>query len=168
MSSVLGAVKSASIKEIEIDEIKYRVRRVSSADLARVGFAWLSMASPEDDSSGSPDIQKMLQRASESKLVELAKLKDAIIAAGLIAIGHKDFWDECRVTLKQSEEDIENGVLWVGSLPAGEADNKIFETIINLSTEGGKVAERLSSFPESTGNARATRRRSKKVQPSTT
>ena len=162
MSSVLGAVKSASIKEIEIDEIKYRVRRVSSADLARVGFAWLSMASPEDDSSGSPDIQKMLQRASESKL------KDAIIAAGLIAIGHKDFWDECRVTLKQSEEDIENGVLWVGSLPAGEADNKIFETIINLSTEGGKVAERLSSFPESTGNARATRRRSKKVQPSTT
>ena len=51
MSGVLGAVRAASVTEIEVDSLHYRVRRVSSADLARVGFAWLSMATPDDGSN---------------------------------------------------------------------------------------------------------------------
>ena len=72
--SVLRTIRDASIKEFQIEGISYRVRRVSSADIAKVGFAWLSMATPDDgEGSVDLDIQKLLKRADESKLIQLAK-----------------------------------------------------------------------------------------------
>ena len=148
MSNLLNAVKEASTDVLEIGGFKWRVRRVSSADLARVGFAWLAMASPEDAKAGAEgqlDITAALQRADEKKLVHMAALKDAVVAAGLMAIGHGDTWDECQVTLKKSEEDADKGIIWIGSLPA-DVDNEIFAAIMSLSTDGGMAAERLASF----------------------
>lgn len=171
MSSILGAIRDASIDELELKGFHWRIRRVSSADLARVGFAWLNMATPENGSNGAEvdvDLSAMLKRADQSKLVELAKLKDAIIAAGLVAIGHDDEWDECTVTLKQSEEDTDANVIWIGSLPA-DVDTELFTAIMELSTEGGKAGERLASFRGSRkrSNAGATGRSRKKVQRAT-
>lgn len=151
MSKLLHAIKDASIQEIEIDGLFWRIRRVASSDLAKVGFAWLSFATPENGEDPDVDMNALLKRANESKLIELAKLKDAIICAGLVAIGHDGNWDDCQVTLRQSEENIENGVIWIGSLPAN-ADNELFTAIMNLSTEGGKAGEILANFRASTGN----------------
>ena len=157
MSKLLGAIRDASVQEVEIDGLSWRIRRVASSDLAKVGFAWLSFATPENGEESDVDMSALLKRANESKLIELAKLKDAIICAGLLAIGHEGNWDECQVTLRQSEENIQNGVIWVGSLPAN-ADNELFTAIMNLSTEGGKAGQILANFRASTGNANSTGR----------
>lgn len=153
MPGILHAIRDASIQELELKGFHWRIRKICSADLARVGFAWLSMASPDDASNAeTPDLSAALKRADKGKLVELAALKDAVIAASLVAIGHDGEWDECRITLKQSEEDPEKGVIWVGSLPA-DVDNELFTGIMELSTDGGLAAERLASFRGQPRNA---------------
>jgi|TARA_R110000824_G_scaffold168242_2_gene345278 hypothetical protein len=148
MSKILQAVRDASTDVLTIGGFEFRIRRVCSADLARVGFAWLSMATPDADGDGagpSMDMMAALKRADEKKLVQLAALKDAVVAAGLVAIGHGGTWDECQVTLKQSEEDADKGIIWIGSLPA-DVDNEIFAGVMSLSTDGGNAATRLQSF----------------------
>lgn len=153
MPGILHAIRDSSIQELDIQGFRWRIRKVCSADLARVGFAWLSMASPDAAADApTPDLKAALGRADEGKLVQLAALKDAIIAAGLLAIGHDDQWEECTVTLKQSEEDADKGILWVGSLPA-DADNELFTAIMSLSTDGGSAADRLASFRGQPRNA---------------
>tara|TARA_R100001443_G_scaffold114584_1_gene130806 strand:- start:762 stop:1289 length:528 start_codon:yes stop_codon:yes gene_type:complete len=151
MSEILKAVAAASVKEVDAGGLHWRIKTVSSADLARVGFAWLAMATPDgngEDADDDGDMAKMLSRMKSEQMVELAKLKDAMIAAGLIAIGHGDEWDDVKITLRQSEEDADNGVLWVGSLPA-DVDNFLFTEIMSLSTDGGAAADRLAGFRKS-------------------
>ena len=165
-NNILSAVRGASIEEIELAGLTWRIRRVASADLARVGFAWLAMATPDSamkKNGKDLDLTTMLSRAKPDKLVELAHLKDAMIAAGLLAIGHEGEWDEVTITLKQSEEDADAGVLWIGSLPA-EVDNELFTAIMNLSTDGGKAGEILSSFRNKSRDAGSSGRRSKKIR----
>ena len=153
MPGILHAIRDASIQELELKGFHWRIRKICSADLARVGFAWLSMASPDDASNAeTPDLSAALKRADKGKLVELAALKDAVIAASLVAIGHDGEWDECRITLKQSEEDPEKGVIWVGSLPA-DVDNELFTGIMELSTDQDEAAKRLAGFCGKTGDA---------------
>ncbi len=156
--SILEQIKSASTSDVSHAGIDWRIQRITSAHLAKVGFAWLNMVTPAQgsDDSGQLDLASMFKTASEGQMVELARLKDAVVAAGLVGVGRDGNWEALRVTLRQQDEDLAGGVMWIGSLPAG-VDNSLFDDIMQLSTDGGRAADVLSSFRGQSGDADSAR-----------
>ena len=149
--SILGEIKSASTHEVKHAGIDWKIQRITSAHLAKVGFAWLHMVTPnekqdkEKQKEQELDLTAIFKTASEGQMVELARLKDAVVAAGLIGVGRDGQWEAVRVTLRNADENLDAGVMWIGSLPA-DVDNKLFDEIMKLSTDGGRAADVLSSF----------------------
>jgi translation elongation factor EF-1beta len=167
--SILEAVLASSTDIVQACGLHFKIKKVSSADLVGVGFAWLAMAMPDNGEVNEQDLAAALSRMPKDKIVEMAKLKDAMIAAGLVAIGKsiedsdEIEWDQVQITLKRSEENVKDGKLWVGTLPA-DVDNVLFQAIMSLSTDGGTASDKIASFRGPARNARSTRRRGKKVQ----
>ena len=162
MAGILEAIEATSINTIEAAGMRWRCRKINSSHLARVGHAALAVAqgmkgpnesenATEDDSE---DVMAKVAAASQKQLETMAKLKDAVVAAGLIAVGdpETDEWVDTRVSLNAEEADARRGVIWVGSLPSEVAD-AIFTEVMSLSTDGGRSIERLRSFRERTRNA---------------
>ena len=142
--SILHAIKDASTDEIEVAGLTWRVHRICSADLAKVGFAAMAMATPEGD--GDVDVEAMMKRINPKQASDLAALQEATVAAGTLAVSDGEGnWDDLRLVIDRSKEDADKGVLWVGSLPAGVSD-KLFTRIMALSTDGEEAAKRLRSF----------------------
>lgn len=156
--SILGEIKSASTHEVTHAGVDWKIQRITSAHLAKVGFAWLNMVTPHEKPSKDKskendlDLAAMFKTASEGQMVELARLKDAVVAAGLIGVGRDGQWEPVRVTLRNADEDLDGGVMWIGSLPA-DVDNKLFDEIMKLSTDGGRAADVLSGFRRQSRNA---------------
>ena len=158
MSTILHAIHNASIEEIETDSgIWFRVRKICSADLAKVGFAVLAMSTPEDATADAEpatdaDPMEMLQNISPRQAQESASLQDATVCAGVMAAGGGEGnWEDLEVVLDQKRENPDAGILWVGSLPAGSTE-KIFTAVMALSTDKGQAAERLKSFRSPAGS----------------
>ena len=170
MGNLLEAIEACSQSEIKAGGMTWRVRKVCSADLARVGHAALAVAqglSP-DIINGAEDEEKAMsavRQASVRQLETMANLKDAVVAAGLVAVGDEkgQNWENVRVTLKPEQGDASNGVVWVGALPTGVSET-IFTEIMSLSTDGGAAVERLQTFRARARNASRTRSGSKKVR----
>ena len=150
--SLIHAIKNASIDEVEASGLQWRVRRICSADLAKVGFAALAMATPETAESDA-DIDAAMKRLNPKQAADLASLQEATVAAGTMAVGDGEGqWDDLSLVIDKSREDADKGVLWVGSLPAGVAD-VLFSRIMELSTDQDEAAKRLAGFCGKTGNA---------------
>lgn len=151
MGGIAQAFESASMSTIEIDDMKYRVRKISSAHLASVGHAALAVAqglekdAPTNESDDA--LMSRIARAPAKQLEGMVKMKDAVVAAGLIAIGEKEegTWEDVKVVLTAEESDARNGIIWVGALPADVA-SQIFDEVMSLSTDGGRSLERLRQF----------------------
>lgn len=142
--SIIHAIKDASTDEIEVAGLVWRVHRICSADLAKVGFAAMAMATPEGDED--MDVEAMMKRINPKQASDLAALQEATVAAGTLAVSDGEgTWDDLRLVIDRSKEDADKGVLWVGSLPAGVSD-KLFTRIMSLSTDGEEAAKRLRSF----------------------
>ena len=150
--SLIHAIKNASIDEVEASGLQWRVRRICSADLAKVGFAALAMATPETAESDA-DIDAAMKRLYPKQAADLASLQEATVAAGTMAVGDGEGnWDDLSLVIDKSREDADKGVLWVGSLPAGVAD-VLFSRIMELSTDQDEAAKRLAGFRGKAGNA---------------
>ena len=143
--SILHAIRNASIDEIEVAGLLWRVRRICSADLAKVGFAAMAMATPEADDDDM-DVDAMMKRINPKQAADMASLQEATVAAGTMAVGDgQGNWDDLKLVIDKTREDADAGVLWVGSLPAGVSD-QLFTRIMSLSTDGEEAAKRLASF----------------------
>ena len=143
--SIIKAIQEASTDEIEAAGLFWRVRRICSADLARVGFAALAMATPEQAGDGQ-DIEAALNRINPKQAADLASLQEATVCAGVVAVGDPNGnWDDLSLSIEKAKEDPDKGVLWVGSLPAGVTD-VLFSRIMELSTDQEEAAKRLASF----------------------
>ena len=161
MSGILQAIEASAINTIEAGGMKWRCRKITSAHLARVGHAALAVAQgmggPNNSENAaedySEDVLKQVAAASEKQLETMAKLKDAVVAAGLIAVGDPvtDEWVDTKVCLEPNQANARKGVIWVGSLPQ-EVSDAIFAEVMSLSTDGGRSIERLKSFRERTRN----------------
>ena len=92
-------------------------------------------------------MQDLLANQSADKLKTMAGLKDAIVAAGLIAVIDPETGavEKVKCTLKSEQSDAENGVIWVGAIPNHIAD-QLFSEILDLSTDGGAAVDRLQAF----------------------
>jgi len=153
MSTILHAIQNASMDTVEASGIFFRVRKVCSADLARVGFAALAVATPS--SAPAPDgetgdtgeeLASVLSRISPKQAEHLAGLQDATVCAGCVAVREPDGeWETLTLVVDASKADPDQARLWVGSLPAGVIE-VLFQRIMELSTDGGEAADRLRSF----------------------
>ena len=66
MGTILAAIENSAIKEIEAEGMLWRVRKICSADLARVGHAALAMA------QGMETIAPSSKKAKKTKSDEVA------------------------------------------------------------------------------------------------
>jgi hypothetical protein len=169
MGNILAAIESCATSVVEAGDMNWRVRKVSSADLARVGHAALAVAQglevPDTDGKSSEDVLEQVAATPVKHLETMARLKDAVLAAGLLAVGDPDTgeWEDVKVVLDVDASDAENGKLWVGAIPSGISDD-LFQEIMSLSTDGGAAIERLRAFRGSTGNTTGNRSGRKKVR----
>ncbi len=159
MSDILKAIEASAMKDVEADGMVWRLKKICSADLAEVGHAALAMSQgmegPAKKGKGKAkgqseeEVQAAIAGASKAKLKSMAQLKDAVTAAGLVAVGDaatREFVD-VKATLDRNKADPDNGVIWVGSIPNHVAD-KLFEECLSLATDGGAAVERLHAFRE--------------------
>lgn len=164
MSNILRAISDSTTDEVEAAGLLWRVSRISSADLARVGFAALAMATPEAGNADDMDAEAIMKRITPKQASDMASLQEATVAAGCHAVGDGEGnWDTLKLVIDQARHDPDKGVLWVGSLPPGVVD-VLFGRIMELSTDGEEAAKRLASFREESGDAAGNRRTRKNVR----
>ena len=169
MGNILAAIEHSAITTVEEGGMLWKVRKICSSDLARVGHAALAMAqgfesNPESD-GGDDDVGEKMAAAPLEQLQTMATLKDAVVAAGLMAVGDPDSgeWENVKPTLDRDKSNAAKGVIWIGSLP-GSVSDVLFAEIMSLSTDGGAALERLRSFREEPGDAPDSRPNRKKVR----
>ena len=145
--SILHAISNSTTDEVEAATLWWRVRRINSADLARVGFAAFAIATPDvDEKDVNPE--DFMKTITPKQASDLANLQEATVAAGCIAVGDGEgAWDDLKLVIDSSRHDPDKGVLWVGSLPPGVLE-VLFAKIMSLSTDGEEAAKRLQSFRE--------------------
>lgn len=157
MTTILHAIQSAATEIVEASGMHWRVRKVCSADLAKVGFAALAMSSAAsaaaDGQDDQPTPEELVSRISPKQAEQLAGLQDATVAAGLTAVSEDgQAWEPLQAVIDPHREDADAGILCVNSLPAGVV-TACFTAIMSLSTDDGRAAERLRSFREPAGPA---------------
>jgi len=151
--TILHAIQSAAIDTVEASGMHWRVRKVCSADLARVGFAALAMASASEGGAEEMTPEQVMSKVNGKQMEQLAALQDATVAAGITGVSEDGLeWEPLSIVLDLKREDADSGVLCVSSLPAGVVAS-CFTKIMELSTDGGKAAERLAMFRTGTDNA---------------
>ena len=155
MTTILHAIQSAATDTVEAAGMHWKVRKVCSADLAKVGFAALAMTSAAQaaqESTEGATPQDVLNKVTPKQAEQLAGLQDATAAAGITAVSEDgESWEPLKLVIDPKREDPDAGVLCVNSLPAGVV-TECFTAIMALSTDDGRAAERLRSFREPAGS----------------
>ena len=163
MGTIAEALEATSQSIIVENGMRWKVQKIKSADLARVGHAALAVAqamnNPNAEQTGenTKDPEQLAQKLATSNvknLESLARLKDAVLCAGLVAVAPEtvDDWEVLDVVLEREKADPRKGRIFVGSVPTPIAD-KLFEEIMSLSTDGGRSLERLRAFRNGAGGA---------------
>lgn len=170
MGKLLEAIEQSTEKEIEAGGMLWRVKKIASADLARVGHAALALsqvlggdkktkakkgkAAKKDEAEGLEDFVATMAKQPVDSLATMARLKDSVVAAGLIAVGspQDNHWESVQAVLDRDKADAKAGRLWVGSIPS-EISDRLFEAVMDVSTESGEVLARIASFRGEPGNS---------------
>ena len=161
---ILHAIENSTTDEVEAAGLIWKVRRICSADLAKVGFAALAMATPEMAAGDDVEMEDVMHRITPKQASDLASLQEATVAAGCYAVGDGEGnWDDLKLVIDSTRQDADAGVLWVGGLPPGVVDS-LFARIMSLSTDSEEAAKRLASFRGEPRNASGNRRTRKNVR----
>jgi hypothetical protein len=170
MGQLLEAIEQSTTKEIEAGGMLWRVKKIASADLARVGHCALGLGqglqAPKpakkrrgkksaEDAEPQGFAESMAKQPVEA-LETMAKLKDAVVAAGLVAVGdpETDEWEDVQGVLEREKSDAKAGRLWVGSIP-NEIGDLIFEAVMDVSTNSGEDLANLRRFRGESGDPAA-------------
>lgn len=135
--SILAKITESAVKVLERDGISWKIRRVSSADIARAGQGFLLHVDP----AALADLLQQRQTAPETsreaelrvvadtyrrldpeKRAQMATRNDAIVCAGLVAVGQEGEWEEIRLVVDRSRVDVAKGIGCVSDLPAKVRD----------------------------------------------
>lgn len=148
MGAILHAIAQSSTSEVEASGMFWRVRKVRSADLAEVGVAALQMAQPAAGSEATgaeAEAAAAIKRLSPEQAKKLAGYQEAVVCAGLLAVGDGEAWEEVTLVTAASRANPDKGKLYVGDLPPSVTE-VLFAEIMRLSTDAGEAGERLASF----------------------
>jgi len=146
MGAILHAIAQSSTSEIELAGMFWRCRKVRSADLAEVGVAALQMAraSAATDTTEA-DLEGALRRMTPDQAKQIAGYQEAVVCAGLLAVGDGDSWEEVSLVATAGKANPDKGKLYVGDLPPTVTEG-VFAEVMRLSTDAGEASERLESF----------------------
>lgn len=150
MGAAIQALQEASFNEVEVIGLQWRISRIRSSDLAKVGVAAFALASKNDDETMESSIAALTPEQAE----KLASYQEAVVCAGVKQVRPSvdDGWEDVMLMISETRSSPEEGKLWIGSLPA-KAITVLFTAIMELSTDEGGAAERLTSFRDAAGLA---------------
>ena len=136
--------------------------------IAALAMGQMMGAGPTGNDGAQADDNTVASKVAAQPVEQLqtmARLKDAVIAAGLMAVGDPATgeWEDVEAVLERDKSAPDDGVLWVGSIPNQVAD-ELFKCCMDLSTDGGAALERLRSFRKATRNPTRSRSTRAKVR----
>lgn len=162
MAGVLHALATAAVREVSAGGVDWRIRRVSSADLARAQAGALAILPVDPATSKGKGKKKkkeeespqdFLRRVGPNALVEMAKMTDAMACAAVTHVrGPGEEWEAITLVINRDHADIDKGKLWVGDLTV-DIRTALFQAAMAHSTEDGEAVARLESFRETARNA---------------
>jgi len=159
MAGFLHALKTAAVREITIGGGEWRIRRVSSADLARASISSLTIL-PVDvlataakemvNGEGDVDLEAIARKAIKGfdpdQAAKASDLADGMVCAGVThvrAVGAEE-WEPVRFTLDRAKGDAPE-CMWVGDLTQ-DIRAGLARAVREHTTEDGEAVERLTSF----------------------
>jgi hypothetical protein len=147
MGSVLDAIAESAYREVEAIGLHWKIGRIRSADLAKVGVAAFAVAGSGKPEDGPASLASQMTPEQAEKL---AGYQEAVVCAGVKAVreGQDGTWEDVSLMISEQRSAPKEGRLWIGALPT-QAVNELFSAIMDLSTDEGGAAERLASFRES-------------------
>lgn len=182
MGNILSQIKAIATAEIEAGGFHWKIQKVGTSDLARVGHASLMVAQAfkgselSDTPTGDEKSQQnateggfsgidseLIQSVSAETLQNMADLKNAVVMAGTLAAGDGKDWEDIKIVELKKDEDGEKGRIWIGSLPPG-VDDVLFNEIMSISTDQGAAISRLAAFRGQAGSASIARSSRSKVR----
>lgn len=138
--NILAALQQASMQDIEVDGLWFRVRKITSADMLEAGVGeLLAAAAPKAEGEDPP-------AADRPQQVRAARTAEACVCAGVQQISHDGTtWQRCQVVMSREAEETGAGRIYVGSLPPGAVD-VLGIAIFRLSNDKGAAQKRIASF----------------------
>ena len=144
MTNVIAAIAASSYSEVEAMGLRWRISRIRSADLAKVGVAAFAVAG-----NGATDSETLAKTMTPEQAEKLASYQEAVVCAGVKAVSRSgEEWEPVALMISETRASPEEGRLWIGSITS-QAVTALFSAIMELSTDEGGAAERLASFRES-------------------
>lgn len=141
MGQVIAALAASSYTEVEVIGLKWRISRIRSADLAKVGVAAFAIAGV-----GGGDAEQAAKAMTPEQAEKLAGYQEAVVCAGVRGVAHDDSgFEDVTLLLSEARANPAEGRLWIGAIPT-KAITELFTAIMELSTDEGGAAERLASF----------------------
>lgn len=155
MAGVLTLIAEAAYRVVEVDPLEFRIRRVTSSDLAVNGHAQLLAMLTPDDLQAVPGMD---EEQAHSLLIErfkglsdvqrhtMARSNDALVCAGVVSVRQSgsEVWDPVDIGTHASDPGA--GKLNVQDLP-GPMRQELGAAILAHSTDLGGLADSLASFP---------------------
>jgi len=150
MGAAIQALQDASFNEVEAIGLQWRISRIRSSDLAKVGVAAFALAAKNENETTESSIAALTPEQAE----KLASYQEAVVCAGVKQVRPfaDEAWEDVMLMISETRASPAEGRLWIGSLPA-KAITVLFTSIMELSTDEGGAAERLTSFRDAAGAA---------------
>jgi len=166
MGQIISQLKAIATAEIEAGGFTWKIQKVGTSDLARVGHASLMVAQAFKGAEAKETPKKtkktrqkktsaeetpldetaeLLKSVSAETLQNMADLKNAVIMAGVVAVSDGKNWEDIKIVELPKDEDGELGRIWIGSLPPG-VDDVLFNEVMSISTDQGAAISRLAAF----------------------
>ena len=150
---VVPAIKHAAVEEVEARGMRFRIRKIVSADLLAAGKAMLA-AVPEvtkavegvEGGVREESIGEILGKLPDNVATELVAVQSVVVSAGVTHIEEEGVWHDVRlVTNGITNEDTKPAIIRVGDLPNG-VEGILFDAVLKLSMDGMGAAERVARF----------------------
>ena len=165
--SVALAIAASATCEVLLDGMWWRIKRIRSRDMARVGMAHFvgfgadEVAAVMDGGKPVDKARKLSEllasaAANPTQYLAMSDSQAAVIAAGVVAAAAPEVvpleWSEIRFTVTDSEHNPEASVLAVSGLASGTR-RELCEAIMSHSSEQGRVSKALAGFRGEASNA---------------
>lgn len=163
MSRIALALAQASVLEVEVCGLQWRIRAITSRELAEANAGLMLIAAPAL-AHATPDLpedateeeqEKALKKAMKALMESArrpeavtapARFNEALVCAGVVAVSDDgEAWDTIRLVADERRAAPAVGRMFVGTLPPG-ALSELASHVLNLSTDEGEASKRLAGF----------------------
>lgn len=150
MAGVLHALATAAVREVVLGGVEWRLRRVSSADLARAQAGALALLpvdpSPKKKGRKAETPEELMRRMPPESIAQQARMSDAMACASVTHVrGQGDDWEPVALIMDRDKADPEQARLWIGDLTMSTRSGLWREAMAH-STQDGEDVEVLQSF----------------------